>query len=258
MFLQSTSMSGHVGLQACRVIMKLFTQSCHMCRCPDLGVQRRLQVAKLLYERGRQLRGSPMLFELVTMLPDALTAASRSPVQTAVLPGIEQPAQAAGQPTDQQVQSKDRAAQHRQRPSKHEHSQRAINVGQESALLQVGLCQLDSYESGADMGCLQARIFCCIYDGLLGSLRNGMAPTAGMLLQERWKACQTSSSEARMRAVRTGLPAHDRRAAFLQSLQQSRVVVVQGATGSGKSTQMPQYILEEVSASFRRVESVSP
>ena len=67
-----------------------------------------------------------------------------------------------------------------------------------------------------------------------------------MLLQERWKACQTSSSEARMRAIRAGLPAHDRRTAFLQSLQQSRVVVVQGATGSGKSTQMPQYILEEV------------
>ena len=54
-----------------------------------------------------------------------------------------------------------------------------------------------------------------------------------------------------MRAVRAGLPAHDRRAAFLQSLQQSRVVLVQGPTGSGKSTQMPQYILEEVSTSFQ-------
>ena len=187
-----------------------------------------------------------MLFELVTMLPDALTAASRSPVQTAVLPCSEQPAQSARQPTDQQVRSKDRAAQHRQRPSKHEHSQRAIDVAQESALLQVGLCQLESYENGADMGCLQARTICFVYDGLLGSLENGMAHTAGMLLQERWKACQTSSSETRMRAVRAGLPAHDRRTAFLQSLQQSRVVVVQGATGSGKSTQMPQYILEEV------------
>ena len=69
-----------------------------------------------------------------------------------------------------------------------------------------------------------------------------------MLVQERWKSCRTSSSQARMRAIRVGLPAHERRTAFLQSLQQSRVVVIQGATGSGKSTQMPQYILEEVSA----------
>ena len=78
-----------------------------------------------------------------------------------------------------------------------------------------------------------------------------MAHTASMLLQERWKACQTSSSEARMRALRAGLPAHERRTSFLQSLQQNRVVVVQGPTGSGKSTQMPQYILEEVSPSFQ-------
>ena len=48
-----------------------------------------------------------------------------------------------------------------------------------------------------------------------------------------------------MRDTRAALPAHERRAAFLQALQQSRVVIIQGATGSGKSTQMPQYILEE-------------
>ena len=142
----------------CQVNVKFTTQGCCVCRCPDLVGQRRLQVAKLLYERGRQLEGSPMLFELVTMLPDTLTAASRSPVQTPVLPCSEQPAQATRQPTDQQVQPNGRAAQHRQRPSKHEHSQRAINVGQESALLQVGLCQSESYESGTDMRCLQARI----------------------------------------------------------------------------------------------------
>ena len=82
-----------------------------------------------------------MLFELVMMLPDALTAASRSPLQTAVLPCGEQPAQAARPPTDQQTQLLDRVVQHRQRPSKHGHSNKAINVGQESALLQVGRCQ---------------------------------------------------------------------------------------------------------------------
>ena len=50
-----------------------------------------------------------------------------------------------------------------------------------------------------------------------------------------------------MRATRSGLPASERRAPFLQALQQSKVVVIQGATGSGKSTQMPQYILEQAS-----------
>ena len=81
-----------------------------------------------------------MLFELVTMLPDALTAASRSRLQTAVLPCSEQPGQAAGQPTGQRAQLQDRVAQHRQRPVKREDSRRALNMGQESALLQVGLC----------------------------------------------------------------------------------------------------------------------
>ena len=93
-------------------------------------------------------------------------------------------------------------------------------------------------------------------DWLPASLNHSMAHTAGMRVQERWKACQTGSSQARMRALRAGLPAHERCAAFLQSLQQSRVVVVQGPTGSGKSTQMPQYILEEVSNSFQSCNSV--
>ena len=65
-------------------------------------------------------------------------------------------------------------------------------------------------------------------------------------MQERWRAWQSGSADARMRATRSGLPASDRRASFLQALQQSKVVVIQGATGSGKSTQMPQYILEQV------------
>lgn len=64
-------------------------------------------------------------------------------------------------------------------------------------------------------------------------------------MQERWKAWQSSSAEVRMRGTRSALPARERRAAFLHALQCSKVIVIQGATGSGKSTQMPQYILEE-------------
>lgn len=70
--------------------------------------------------------------------------------------------------------------------------------------------------------------------------------------QERWKAWQSSCAEARMRGTRSGLPASQRRAEFLQALQRSRVIVIQGATGSGKSTQMPQYVLEEACSSLWR------
>lgn len=138
-----------------------------MCRCPGLGSRHRLQVAKLLYESGRQLTGSPMLFELVTMLPDTMTAASRSSVQTAVLPRSEQPTQAVSRPTDQQVQLQDRDAQHRQRSSKHEHSRRVMNVGQESALLQVGPCHFGVVQiPGASRPELPA-----LFYGLLASLK---------------------------------------------------------------------------------------
>ena len=84
-----------------------------------------------------------MLFELVTMLPDALTATSRSPLQPAAQPCSEQPEQAASRPINQQMQPQDRVTQQWHRPSKREHSHRAINVGQESALLQVGSCQTE-------------------------------------------------------------------------------------------------------------------
>jgi HrpA-like RNA helicase len=50
-----------------------------------------------------------------------------------------------------------------------------------------------------------------------------------------------------MRAAREKLPAHTKRAQLLEALRQKRVVVVSGATGCGKSTQLPQYILEQVS-----------
>ncbi len=49
-----------------------------------------------------------------------------------------------------------------------------------------------------------------------------------------------------MRAAREKLPAHTKRAQLLEALKQQRVVIVSGATGCGKSTQLPQYVLEQV------------
>jgi ATP-dependent RNA helicase DHX57 len=48
--------------------------------------------------------------------------------------------------------------------------------------------------------------------------------------------------------ARRRLPAHAARAQVLAALAASRVVVVSGATGCGKSTQVPQFILEEAIA----------
>ncbi|CAL8471800.1 g11342 [Coccomyxa elongata] len=48
-----------------------------------------------------------------------------------------------------------------------------------------------------------------------------------------------------MRSVREKLPAHLKRQQVLDSLQEHRVVIISGATGCGKSTQLPQYILEQ-------------
>ncbi|GFR46512.1 hypothetical protein Agub_g8096, partial [Astrephomene gubernaculifera] len=51
-----------------------------------------------------------------------------------------------------------------------------------------------------------------------------------------------------MRRTRRGLPAYSRRGELLGLLRGCGVVVVSGATGCGKSTQVPQYILEDAIA----------
>lgn len=52
---------------------------------------------------------------------------------------------------------------------------------------------------------------------------------------------------SKMLSHRKKLPAHESRKSILLSIQKSQVVVICGATGSGKTTQVPQFILEEAS-----------
>ena len=54
-----------------------------------------------------------------------------------------------------------------------------------------------------------------------------------------------SEAHSPMRSQRSALPAAGKRSELLEMLRKSRVVVISGATGCGKSTQVPQYILED-------------
>jgi ATP-dependent RNA helicase DHX36 len=83
-------------------------------------------------------------------------------------------------------------------------------------------------------------------------------PEALAALTERYKAeeetrnaaaaADPNSKEGRMQDVRDKLPIIKIRESLVEALKKSPVVVVSGGTGSGKSTQCPQYILEDAIA----------
>lgn len=59
-----------------------------------------------------------------------------------------------------------------------------------------------------------------------------------------------------MRAYREKLPANASRHAILTAIRQNQVVVISGATGSGKTTQVPQFLLEESEQSGKPISIV--
>ena len=61
-------------------------------------------------------------------------------------------------------------------------------------------------------------------------------------------ALDASPTHERMRATRANLPAHGSRTALLEAARASQSLVICGETGCGKSTQVPQYLLEEAIA----------
>ena len=63
--------------------------------------------------------------------------------------------------------------------------------------------------------------------------------------RERLAAQHPDGKQAAMRALREALPIGQIREPLLRALQVGQVAVVSGGTGSGKSTQCPQYILED-------------
>lgn len=74
----------------------------------------------------------------------------------------------------------------------------------------------------------------------------GAMTDAVSLLQAQREEWLLGAKMKAMRSVREKLPAHSKRQQVLDSLQEHRVVIISGSTGCGKSTQLPQYILEQV------------
>ncbi|CAJ1967277.1 unnamed protein product [Sphenostylis stenocarpa] len=64
-------------------------------------------------------------------------------------------------------------------------------------------------------------------------------------LKERQEIVQASDSLKEMKSFREKLPAFKMKSEFLKAAQENQVLVVSGETGCGKTTQLPQFILEE-------------
>ncbi|MCO5590441.1 hypothetical protein L7F22_044411 [Adiantum nelumboides] len=64
------------------------------------------------------------------------------------------------------------------------------------------------------------------------------------LLQEKQQAWRDSLEGQKMMALRASLPAYKQRETLLTAVANNQVLVVSGETGCGKTTQLPQYILE--------------
>ncbi|KAF5197625.1 Atp-dependent rna helicase protein [Thalictrum thalictroides] len=71
------------------------------------------------------------------------------------------------------------------------------------------------------------------------------------VLKEKQEKMMASGSSKVMLAFREKLPAYKTKAEFLKAVAINQVVVVSGETGCGKTTQLPQFILEEEIACLR-------
>ncbi|KAL3685906.1 hypothetical protein R1sor_003928 [Riccia sorocarpa] len=70
-------------------------------------------------------------------------------------------------------------------------------------------------------------------------------------LKNRQRSLQESPEGQKILSFRKSLPAYKERGALLEALSKHQVIVVSGETGCGKTTQLPQYILESEIAAGR-------
>ncbi|XP_010505118.1 PREDICTED: DExH-box ATP-dependent RNA helicase DExH1 isoform X1 [Camelina sativa] len=71
------------------------------------------------------------------------------------------------------------------------------------------------------------------------------------VLKERQEKLKATESVKALQAFREKLPAFRMKEGFLNSVSENQVLVVSGETGCGKTTQLPQFILEEEISSLR-------
>ncbi len=67
--------------------------------------------------------------------------------------------------------------------------------------------------------------------------------------QSRLKAEEAKKS---LQETRRSLPIYSFRDALLDAIREHQVIIIEGETGSGKTTQIPQYLYEAVSSRFLR------
>ncbi|XP_042981852.1 DExH-box ATP-dependent RNA helicase DExH5, mitochondrial isoform X3 [Carya illinoinensis] len=72
-----------------------------------------------------------------------------------------------------------------------------------------------------------------------------------LLLRDQQQAWQESSEGRKMLEFRQSLPAYKEKDALLTAISQNQVIIVSGETGCGKTTQIPQFILESEIESIR-------
>lgn len=63
-------------------------------------------------------------------------------------------------------------------------------------------------------------------------------------MKELYKTRQRSEEYQRLLTTRQELPVYQHRDMILEKINNNNVVVIAGETGSGKSTQIPQFVLE--------------
>ncbi|KAL2327345.1 hypothetical protein Fmac_020772 [Flemingia macrophylla] len=80
----------------------------------------------------------------------------------------------------------------------------------------------------------------------VSSLQNDSAKEKlSVALKKRQELLQASDSLKEMKSFREKLPAFKMKSEFLKAVQKNQVLVISGETGCGKTTQLPQFILEE-------------
>lgn len=69
---------------------------------------------------------------------------------------------------------------------------------------------------------------------------------------------QAELKKQSMQEVRRSLPIFPYRDDLLSAIKEHQILVIEGETGSGKTTQIPQYLFEEVSLESHRIQIILP